>query len=188
MSVVTGGGTGTCAMDLASGVFTEIQAGSYALMDVEYGACEAPLGGDWPFRPALFLAATVVSDRHRSHVVVDAGLKALSSDGPFAKVAAGAPSGSLYRPMGDEHGAIFHPKAAARLKEARGPLEFAALIDRLDAELDHQSDAPALGDVVWLQPGHCDPTINLHDALHVMDAEGGLVRWAVDARRAARPR
>jgi hypothetical protein len=67
-SVVTGGGTGSHAYDLASGVYTELQAGSYAVMDVEYGACDAPERGDWPFEPAMAVAATVVSNRHKSHV------------------------------------------------------------------------------------------------------------------------
>ena len=87
--VITGGGTGSHAFDLKSGVFTELQAGSYAVMDVEYEVCEAPAGGAWGFRQAMFLAASVVSANHKSHVTVDAGFKALSSDGPPAKVAAG---------------------------------------------------------------------------------------------------
>jgi D-serine deaminase-like pyridoxal phosphate-dependent protein len=45
------------------------------------------------------------------------------------------------------------------------------------------TDAPKPGDIVWLQPGHCDPTINLYDALHVVAADGSVERWAVDARR-----
>ena len=61
---VTGGGTGTAYMDLAAGVYTELQPGSYAVMDVEYGDL-----GDLPFAPALFLAAAVA--RQETHV--DAG-------------------------------------------------------------------------------------------------------------------
>ncbi|RRN61728.1 DSD1 family PLP-dependent enzyme, partial [Caulobacter sp. 602-1] len=80
--VVTGGGTGTHVFDLASGVYTELQAGSYAVMDVEYDACGAPDGQSWAFEPALFIASTVVSANHKSHVTVDAGFKAVSMDGP----------------------------------------------------------------------------------------------------------
>ncbi len=112
--IVTGGGTGTHASDLASGVFTEIQAGSYAVMDAEYDACGGP-DGDWAFGAALVLACTVVSARHKTHVTVDAGLKALSVDGPPARVVSGAADGSIWRPMGDEHGAIFHPSALGAL-------------------------------------------------------------------------
>ena len=122
---VTGGGTGTFAYDLGGGVFTELQAGSYAFMDVEYEACGSPDGAPWPFQPALFLAASVVSAKHKSHVTVDAGLKALAVDGPPARVVAGAPAGSRWTPMGDEHGAILHPGALARLAAAE-PVRSAA--------------------------------------------------------------
>jgi 3-hydroxy-D-aspartate aldolase len=183
--VVTGGGTGTHAFDLASGVFTELQAGSYAVMDVEYDDCGPPGGGDWPFEPALFVAASVVSARHKSHVVVDAGFKAMSMDGPPARVVAGAAPRSLWRPMGDEHGMIAHPSMIDVLKaRGRDPLGFDRAVTAADADpaRSFPADAPKVGDIVWLQPGHCDPTINLYDALHVWDGER-LERWAVDGRR-----
>lgn len=183
--VVTGGGTGTHSLDLAGGVFTELQAGSYALMDVEYADCGAPDGAPWPFETALVIAARVVSAVHKSHVVVDAGLKAVSVDGPPARVISGAAAGSLWRPMGDEHGAIFHPSALGALREAgRDPLAFARAIDSLDEDPAHAfpSDAPRLGDIVWLQPGHCDPTVNLYDAFLVWEG-GDWSRWPIDARR-----
>lgn len=143
---VTGGGTGTAALDLAAGVYTEIQPGSYAVMDVEYGDL-----GDLPFQPALFLAASVVSARHASHVTCDAGHKALHPNGPASRVV--WPAGSHYRPMGDEHGAILPPGGSGE------------------------------GDLVWLQPGHVDPTVALHDAFFVADEDGTLERWPIDARR-----
>ena len=143
---VTGGGTGTAHMDLAAGVYTELQAGSYAFMDVEYGDL-----GDLPFAPALYLAASVVSANHAGHVTCDAGHKALHPNGPGQRVV--HPAGSAYRPAGDEHGAILPPGGAAE------------------------------GDLVWLQPGHVDPTIALHDAVFVADEDGRLERWAIDARR-----
>jgi D-serine deaminase-like pyridoxal phosphate-dependent protein len=184
--VVTGGGTGTHTSDLASGVFTEIQAGSYALMDVEYGACEAPSDAHWEFSPALFLASSVISARHCTHVTIDAGVKALSTDGPEARVIAGAPHESVWFGMGDEHGAIFHPSALDIIKtSAQRPLALQAAIDLADASLDPFPDAPKLGDTVWLQPGHCDPTINLHDAFLVLEPDGSWSQWAIDARRKA---
>jgi len=181
---ITGGGTGTHTSDLQSGVFTELQAGSYAVMDAEYDACGAPGGGAWPFEAALVLACTVVSARHRTHVTVDAGLKALSVDGPPARVIAGAAAGSVWRPMGDEHGAIFQPAALEALRAAgRDPLAFETAIDAADAALPVLNDAPRLGEVVWLQPGHCDPTVNLYDAFLVAEPDGSWSRWPIDARR-----
>lgn len=182
--IVTGGGTGTHASDLATGVFTEIQAGSYALMDAEYGACEASTDPRWPFAPALFLAASVISARHRTHVTIDAGVKTLSTDGPAARVVAGAPDGSIWRGMGDEHGAIVHPSALDIFKaSAAGPLALQKAIDSADIELAAPVDAPKLGDTIWLQPGHCDPTINLHEAFLVLEPDGSWSRWPIDARR-----
>lgn len=145
-ALITGGGTGTAALDLAAGIYDELQAGSYALMDVEYGDL-----GDLPFQPALFLAATVVSARHETHVTCDAGHKALHPNGPPQRVV--WPEGSQYRPAGDEHGAILPPNGAGE------------------------------GDLVWLQPGHVDPTVALHDAFFLADEDGGLERWPIDARR-----
>lgn len=182
-AVVTGGGTGTHAWDLDSGVFTEIQAGSYAVMDVEYEMCGGPEGG-WPFQPALFVVAAVVSTNHKSHVTVDAGFKAFSSDGPPARIAAGAADGSLWRPMGDEHGMIIHPSGLPALKGG----DFIRAVDALDADpaAPWPEDAPKPGGLVWLQPGHCDPTINLYDALHVVSDDGAIERWPIDARRSSR--
>ncbi len=145
---VTGGGTGTAHMDLAAGVYTEIQPGSYAVMDVEYGDL-----GDLPFAPALYLAASVVSAHHASHITCDAGHKALHPNGPGQRVI--CPAGSAYRPMGDEHGAIIPPGGVRE------------------------------GDLVWLQPGHVDPTVALHDAFFVADEDGRLERWPIDGRRAS---
>ena len=181
--IVTGGGTGTYVTDLASGVFNELQAGSYAFMDVEYDDCGAPGGGAWPFRPALLVAASVVSARHKSHVTIDAGLKAFSVDGPAARVIAGAAPGSRWRSMGDEHGAIFHPAAAEALKAAGAAGGDAIAVLDADPGVPWADDAPKAGDVVWLQPGHCDPTVNLYDALYVVDEDGSAELWPIDARR-----
>ncbi|WP_332770940.1 DSD1 family PLP-dependent enzyme [Phenylobacterium sp.] len=183
--LVTGGGTGTYAADLASGVFNEIQAGSYAFMDVEYEDCPSPDGGPWAFASSLFLAATVVSARHKTHVVCDAGLKAHSVDGPPARIAAGAPQGARWRPMGDEHGAIFHPALTQALKSG-GDFDRAVTATDADEAIPWPADAPQVGDLVWLQPGHIDPTVNLHDALFVVDELGGVEVWPIDARRTAR--
>ena len=182
---VTGGGTGTWADDFANGIFNELQAGSYAVMDVEYDACGAPGGGDWPFAPALFLCASVVSARHKTHVTTDAGLKAVSVDGPPPRVVAGAAADSRWRSQGDEHGAIIHPDHAALFAGASDRLALSADIEAIDQDeaVPWPRDAPRSGALVWLQPGHCDPTINLYDAFLVADEDGTLESWPIDARR-----
>jgi D-serine deaminase-like pyridoxal phosphate-dependent protein len=120
----------------------------------------------------LFIATSVVSARHKSHVTVDCGLKGASTDVP-PRIVAGAPLASRWRPLGDEHGAIVHPAATARD------------VDTNDADpaVPWPDDAPREGDIVWLQPGHCDPTINLYDAFYATREDGGLDCWPIDARR-----
>jgi D-serine deaminase-like pyridoxal phosphate-dependent protein len=70
--VMSAGGTGTYDLHDATGI-TELQAGSYALMDTHYGK----LG--LPFRQALFVVGTVISVRP-TRAVADVGLKALGMD------------------------------------------------------------------------------------------------------------
>lgn len=180
---VTGGGTGSFVLDLAGGVFTELQAGSYALMDVDYTDAGAPAladgDGEWPFQPALFCAATVVSARHRAFVTCDAGLKALYTDGPAPRVVAGAATGSRWRSFGDEHGGILHPAFLDRLRAAADPV---AEVDAIDTEGPPPADAPAEGALVWLQPGHVDPTMALHRCFWLADEDGTLDEWPIDAR------
>jgi 3-hydroxy-D-aspartate aldolase len=173
---VTGGGSGTYALDLAAGVFTELQCGSYALMDAEYGDCGGP-GGEWPFIQALYIAATVVSARHKSHVTIDVGLKATSFDVP-PRIAGGAPVGSIWRSMGDEHGAVAHPSILPMLAQGCDIADIDA-----DTSIAWPANAPKEGDTVWLLPGHIDPTVNLYDAFFLADEAGDLERWLIDGRR-----
>ena len=101
--IVTGGGTGTFAIDAALGVFTELQVGSYIFLDREYLDCE--LAGP-RFEPALFVDAVVVSANTGGMVTIDAGLKAFATDAGAPVVRAGAPVASRYVFTGDEHGAL----------------------------------------------------------------------------------
>jgi D-serine deaminase-like pyridoxal phosphate-dependent protein len=76
--------------------------------------------------------------------------------------------------MGDEHGAVIHPATP----QGRD-------VEDMDADpaLPWPADAPHEGDLVWLQPGHCDPTINLYDALWAVHGDGRMERWDISARR-----
>lgn len=152
--IISGGGTGTHHADLAEGPFTEIQAGSYIFMDKQYGLVElAPEGP--PFKPSLSIATRVVSTVQPGRVIVDAGLKAMATEQGPASVRSGASMTGTCRFMGDEHGAIDFPNGEKR---------------------------PSLGDLVMLDPPHCDPTVNLYSHIHVVE-DGRLVDiWAVEAR------
>jgi 3-hydroxy-D-aspartate aldolase len=98
--IIGGAGTGTFALEAASGVFNELQVGSYVFMDADYGRNHpAP-----PFKQALFVLSSVMSIPRPDTAVVDAGLKALATD-------SGPPlvwlrEGISYVSASDEHGKL----------------------------------------------------------------------------------
>ena len=155
-ATVSGGGTGTLALDCREGLLTEHQAGSYIFMDVEYG--EVALGGtnaDAAFVTGLFLHSTVISKNVPGTVTIDAGLKSFATDGPLPRVSAGAPEGTTYSFFGDEHGRLALPTSM---------------------------DSLPLGSVVAFVTPHCDPTINLHDYLHVVRDDTIVDIWQIVGR------
>ena len=149
--VVTGGGTGTHRIDVELDVLTELQVGSYVFMDREYDECD--LGTS--FATALMVDTRVISANHPGLATLDAGLKAFATEAGMPVIMAGAPAGSSYRFMGDEHGAVVLPDGAAPL--------------------------PLGGRVTAMTP-HCDPTVNLYDAYHVVQGETLVAIWPVTAR------
>ena len=154
--LVTGAGTGTFHFEGGSGIWNELQAGSYCFMDADYAQNLAEDGRpDETFRQSLFVRATVMSRPTPDRAVVDAGHKAAAVDSGLPKVD-GVPD-VTYAGASDEHGTLI-----------LGP------------------GAPALsiGDTVRLVPGHCDPTVNLHD--WYVCVRNGMVEavWPVAARGA----
>lgn len=134
-AIVGGAGTGTFELEAASGIYTELQAGSYIFMDADYARNRAEGGGPFDaFEHALFVYSSVMSVPSDKVAVVDAGHKALSVDSgmpePFAM------SGVSYTGPSDEHGVL---------------------------KIEGSNKPPALGEKILLIPGHCDPTVNLHD-------------------------
>lgn len=155
--LVTGGGTGTHRIDAELGVLTELQAGSYVFMDKQYNDCDLDGGSGKPFETSLFVDAHVISANSSSMATIDAGFKALSTDGGLPVVMDGAPAGAMFVFMGDEHGALIAPDHAFRI-----------------------------GDHVSLAVPHCDPTVNLYEAYHVV-RDGTLIDiWLVSARGRSR--
>jgi len=134
-SIVGGGGTGSFALEVASGVFNEIQAGSYCCMDADYGRNLDENGQPVAtFRQALFVLSTVMSAPRPGVAVLDAGLKALSTDSGLPLV--WQRPQLRYTGASDEHGTL------AVAADAR---------------------APRLGEKLRLVPGHCDPTVDRYD-------------------------
>jgi D-serine deaminase-like pyridoxal phosphate-dependent protein len=114
---LTGGSTGTWDVDLTIPELTELQAGSYALMDVAY----RKIGGV-PFAAAMTVLATVVSASHDGFVTVDAGYKSFATDRPFGPEAVGL-SDVRWQWAGDEHG-ILHFETGSRTLQPGDRLEF----------------------------------------------------------------
>jgi 3-hydroxy-D-aspartate aldolase len=149
--LVTGSGTGTLVHEAASGVYGELQAGSFLFMDTDYARNEREPAQP-VFEQALFVKTQVIS-ACGSHAVCDAGHKSHAIDSGLPTVALLPPGRALrYANGGDEHGVLY----------ADGP----------------QARLPALGQMLWLVPGHCDPTVNLHNFL--IGVRGGLAAGVVE--------
>ncbi|MHB8379520.1 MAG: alanine racemase [Acidimicrobiales bacterium] len=99
----TGGGTGTSAIDIELGLLNELQCGSYVFMDREY---RDALGNDVEgrFAQSLFIETTVISDNHERYVTIDAGLKAMATDAKTPLVV--GHEDVIYEFFGDEHGMV----------------------------------------------------------------------------------
>ncbi len=153
--IVSGGGTGTCAIDAEHRLFSESQAGSYLFMDVDYDAVQLFAEAANPYEFSLFLRTSVISANQSRHVTIDAGFKCLATDGPLPRERGAPRDAKSYQFFGDEFGMIMPGDAASRL---------------------------AVGDHVDLVTPHCDPTVNLHDFYHVVDGDTLVDIWPIDAR------
>ena len=133
--IVGGAGTGSFQIEASSGVYTEMQAGSYIFMDADYARnldeSGAPVS---TFRHSLFVLSTVMSASRPGVAVLDAGHKAVSIDSGMPTVW-GRPD-VRYVSASDEHGKL---------------------------EIGSETVAPKLGEKLRLVPGHCDPTVDRFD-------------------------
>ena len=155
--IVSGGGTGTHDFDHELGVLTELQPGTYALMDVNYRDTVMRRDDPHPFGAALSVRTTVISTAQPGFAITDAGVKELDAifgiDNPA--LLRGAPAGATYSLVGDDMGRI----------------EFARADDRL-----------GVGDAVELMPPHCYQTLVLYSHFHVVQGDRLVDIWPVSAR------
>jgi 3-hydroxy-D-aspartate aldolase len=160
LPIVTGSGTGTYDFDAEADVFTELQAGSYVFMDVEYIAALRDGRNTLPFETSLFVQTAVVSVASAKapggYVTTDAGLKCFATEGPKPEIISGGLPEASYDYAGDEHGRLFFTPATGAV--------------------------PALGQRIELMTPHCDPTVNLHDFYHVVRGDTLVDIWPIDAR------
>ena len=152
--LVSGGGTGSYYFESGSGVYNELQCGSYAFMDADYGRIKDRDGnridrGEW--ENALFILTSVMSHAKPHLAVVDAGLKAQSVDSGLPVVF--GRDDVTYIKCSDEHGVVEDPQGVLAINEK-----------------------------LRLVPGHCDPTCNVHD--WYVGVRNGRVEsvWPVSAR------
>ena len=151
---VTGAGTGTWQHERDSGIYTELQPGSYVFMDVDYQK-NALAPDQHHFEQSLFVLATVMSAPAGDRAVVDAGLKSLAVDSGLPQVYGAR--GLTFVKATDEHGVIAVAADAQPL---------------------------SIGDRLWLVPGHCDPTVNLYDWIVGVRGNRVEAVWPVAARGA----
>jgi D-serine deaminase-like pyridoxal phosphate-dependent protein len=155
VDVVAGGSTGTHDIDVELPGLTELQSGSYCVMDLDYRRIGGRRGAALTeFEMALTVVATVVSVPTADRAMVDAGLKAFSTDKPFPPEPVERP-GIEYGFAGDEHGRL-------------------TVVDR--------QRPVRLGERIEFFPPHCDPTFNLYD--RVWGIRGAKVEavWEIAAR------
>lgn len=152
--LVSGGGTGSYYFESNSGVFNELQCGSYAFMDADYGRILDESGkridrGEW--ENALFILTSVMSHAKADKAIVDAGLKAQSVDSGLPVVF--GRDDVEYIKCSDEHGVVSDPNGVLKVNEK-----------------------------LRLVPGHCDPTCNVHD--WYVGVRNGKVEalWPISAR------
>ncbi len=152
--IVGGGGTGSYYFESNSGVYNELQCGSYAFMDADYGRILDADGkridqGEW--ENALFILTSVMSHAKADKAIVDAGLKAQSVDSGLPVVY--GRTDVKYIKCSDEHGVVEDPQGVLKVN-----------------------------DKLRLVPGHCDPTCNVHD--WYVGVRNGKVEvvWPVSAR------
>ena len=155
VDVVTGGSSGTFNIDVELPGLTELQSGSYCVMDLDYRRIGSPRGAAYDdFEMALTVLTTVVSVPSQEMAMVDAGFKAFSTDRPFVPEAVEWP-GVEYSWAGDEHGRLMTTEPG-----------------RL----------PKLGQLIEFFPPHCDPTINLYDRIYAMRGDKVEAAWEVSGR------
>ena len=155
VEIMSGASTGTYNIDSDLKGMTEMQVGSYALMDVDYRAIGGRGGEIYDdFRPALHVLATVISKNHDDIATVDAGLKAFATDRDFGPEVS-RPAGLTYAFRGDEHGALV---------------------------LSDSGREVVLGDKIELLVPHCDPNVNLYDRMYCVRGDYVQQVWEIDAR------
>ena len=150
--IVGGAGTGSYYFEGTSGVYNELQCGSYAFMDADYQTINDKNGKPISeFENSMFILTSVMSHSKSDKAICDAGLKAQSVDSGLPYIF--GRKDVEYIKCSDEHGVISDPNGVLKINEK-----------------------------LKLVPGHCDPTANVHDWYVGVRGGKVEVLWPVSAR------
>jgi 3-hydroxy-D-aspartate aldolase len=150
--IVGGAGTGSYYFEGTSGVYNEMQCGSYIFMDADYQRVKDASGRFISeFENSLFIWTSIMSKTKKDKAICDAGLKAQSVDSGLPVIH--GRDDIEYIKCSDEHGVIADPGNVLKLN-----------------------------DKLKLIPGHCDPTCNVYDwYVGIRDGKVEFL-WPVTAR------
>ncbi|BCH20321.1 alanine racemase [Mesorhizobium sp. L-8-10] len=154
-AVVSGGGTGSHLLDFEDKLLTEVQAGSYVFMDEAYRPVDLHGTGADIFEFALLVAVTVIGHSASGEAITDGGTKSFAVDGPPPRAFLDGRELGLILWAGDEFGRLkTHPGIAP----------------------------PPAGTRIECTVPHCDPTVNLHDAIHLVRGDALEAIWPIEGR------
>ncbi len=155
VEILSGGSTGTYNIDSELAGMTELQAGSYVVMDKEYKLVGGKSGAVYEdFACALTVMGTVISKVYDDHATVDAGIKAFAKDRKFDGDVKGI-SGVTFSAGSDEHGTLTLASPSREIK---------------------------LGDRIEFIVPHCDPNVNLYDRMYCVRGENVVDVWRTVGR------
>ena len=154
-AIVSGGGTGSHRLDFEDHILTEVQAGSYVLMDEGYRPVDLHGTGERIFDFALLVLVSVIGHSANGEAITDAGSKSFAVDGPQPRVYRDGIEIGTIAWAGDEFGRV-------KTYEGIAP--------------------PPAGTRLECTVPHCDPTMNLHDFIHLVRGDTLEEIWPIEAR------
>ncbi|MBD0413187.1 DSD1 family PLP-dependent enzyme [Oryzicola mucosus] len=153
--IVTGGGTGSHALDFQDQLLTEVQAGSYVFMDEGYRPVDLDAGNGPVFDFSMFVAVTVIAHNSKGEAITDGGSKSFAIDGPQPRAFLDGKEIGIIVWVGDEFGKLVPHEGVS---------------------------PPPVGSHIECTVPHCDPTANLHDVIHLVRRDRLEAIWPIEGR------
>ncbi|MDI6025310.1 alanine racemase [Corticibacterium sp. UT-5YL-CI-8] len=153
--IVTGGGTGSHALDFEDQLLTEVQAGSYVFMDEGYRPVDLHGDNGPVFDFSMFVAVTVIAHNAKGEAITDGGSKSFAIDGPQPRAFLDGKEIGTIAWVGDEFGKLVPHEGVS---------------------------SPSVGSHIECTVPHCDPTANLHDVIHLVRGDRLEAIWPIEGR------